>query len=322
MADPAQLTAEDVYLTDGGLETTLVFLEGIDLPDFAAFPLLDSDDGRAHSTATSRPTSTSPSGTAPASCSTPPPGERTATGASGSGTTTRARRGEPAAVDYIAGLADARRVTDDGAQRRGRSARGRLRGGRRMTRRGGGDYHSLQAEAFAGAGAQMMTARHDDVRRRGDRDRRRGRARRTCRWSISFTVETDGRLPSGRTLGEAIDEVDAATDGAPAYFMVNCAHPTHFAAVLEDGGAWVERVQADPRQRLDDEPRRARRGRRSWTAGDVAGLARHYGELRPDAARHAGRRWLLRHRRGTRRGDRRRAERVTSPTTTEVSRPT
>ena len=50
---------------------------------------------------------------------------------------------------------------------------------------------------------------------------------------VSFTVETDGRLPSGQGLGDAIDEVDRATDAAAAYFMVNCAHPTHFASVLE-----------------------------------------------------------------------------------------
>ena len=47
MSTLPQLTADDIYLTDGGLETTVVFLEGIDLPDFAAFPLLDSEDGKA-----------------------------------------------------------------------------------------------------------------------------------------------------------------------------------------------------------------------------------------------------------------------------------
>ena len=60
--------------------------------------------------------------------------------------------------------------------------------------------------------------------------------------AISFTVETDGRLPSGASLQEAITEVDAETNGAAAYFMINCAHPTHFAQVLE-GGAWVERIR-------------------------------------------------------------------------------
>jgi homocysteine S-methyltransferase len=59
---------------------------------------------------------------------------------------------------------------------------------------------------------------------------------------ISFTVETDGRLPSGQPLGEAIEQVDEETDGAPAYYMVNCAHPTHFEDVLS--GPWRERIFA------------------------------------------------------------------------------
>lgn len=50
---------------------------------------------------------------------------------------------------------------------------------------------------------------------------------------IAFTVETDGRLPTGSTLEEAISQVDAATDGYAAYFMINCAHPDHFRTVLE-----------------------------------------------------------------------------------------
>ena len=59
---------------------------------------------------------------------------------------------------------------------------------------------------------------------------------------ISFTVETDGRLPTGETLGEAIEEVDAATDGYASYFMINCAHPDHFANVLSDE-PWVQRLR-------------------------------------------------------------------------------
>ena len=51
---------------------------------------------------------------------------------------------------------------------------------------------------------------------------------------ISFTVETDGRLPTGQTLKDAIVETDAATDVAPAYYMLNCAHPTHFADALRE----------------------------------------------------------------------------------------
>lgn len=59
---------------------------------------------------------------------------------------------------------------------------------------------------------------------------------------ISFTVETDGRLPSGDLLGEAIEAVDAATDNYPAYYMVNCAHPDHFAGALAEGAPWLARV--------------------------------------------------------------------------------
>ena len=55
---------------------------------------------------------------------------------------------------------------------------------------------------------------------------------------ISFTVETDGRLPSGQQLAEAIEQVDREADGAAAYFMVNCAHPTHFLPVLRGPGPW------------------------------------------------------------------------------------
>jgi len=59
---------------------------------------------------------------------------------------------------------------------------------------------------------------------------------------ISFTVETDGRLPTGDLLGEAIEAVDAATNNAPAYYMVNCAHPDHFRDAIASGEAWTRRI--------------------------------------------------------------------------------
>jgi S-methylmethionine-dependent homocysteine/selenocysteine methylase len=58
---------------------------------------------------------------------------------------------------------------------------------------------------------------------------------------VSFTVETDGRLPDGQPLREAIEQVDAATGGAAAYFMINCAHPDHFTEALE--GDWGRRIR-------------------------------------------------------------------------------
>jgi homocysteine S-methyltransferase len=60
---------------------------------------------------------------------------------------------------------------------------------------------------------------------------------------ISFTLETDGRLPTGETLASAIGKVDEATEAYPAYYMINCAHPTHFADTLEVDSAWVQRLR-------------------------------------------------------------------------------
>jgi homocysteine S-methyltransferase len=59
---------------------------------------------------------------------------------------------------------------------------------------------------------------------------------------ISFTVETDGHLPTGETIGEAVTATDAATDSAPLYYMINCAHPEHFRGALEAQEAWIGRV--------------------------------------------------------------------------------
>jgi S-methylmethionine-dependent homocysteine/selenocysteine methylase len=98
--------------------------------------------------------------------------------------------------------------------------------------------------------------------------------------AVSFTVETDGRLPSGQAIDEAIEQADAETDGAPAYFMINCAHPTHFADALEAGAPWLERIggiranasrlshaELDEAEELDD--------------GDPDDLAARYAALRP-----------------------------------------
>ena len=60
--------------------------------------------------------------------------------------------------------------------------------------------------------------------------------------AIAFTLETDGRLPSGQPLGDAIAEVDAATGEWPIYYMINCAHPDHFRDVIETNAAWKLRI--------------------------------------------------------------------------------
>ena len=181
-------------------------------------------------------------------------------------------------MDYIKGLADARpaltTVLNGVVGPRGDG----YVVGDLMTAQEAADYHSLQARAFAGAGAQMMTA--VTMTYAGEAIGITDAASAAgLPVAISFTVETDGRLPSGQDLGEAVTEVDEATGGAPAYFMVNCAHPTHFAGVLEAGGPWVERVKG-VRANASTMSHAELNDADELDRGDVAGLARHYAELR------------------------------------------
>lgn len=101
-------------------------------------------------------------------------------------------------------------------------------------------YHRTQIGWLADAGVDMVTALTFT-----QSDEAIGAVRAASSVGVpivvSFTVETDGTLPTGQPLGEAITAVDAATGAAPAYFMVNCAHPDHFASVL--AGDWTERVR-------------------------------------------------------------------------------
>jgi S-methylmethionine-dependent homocysteine/selenocysteine methylase len=96
--------------------------------------------------------------------------------------------------------------------------------------------------------------------------------------AISFTLETDGALPTGQSLADAIGAVDAATGNGPAYYMINCAHPTHIEHALADPGPWIDRLKG----------LRANASRRSHAelneapdldAGDPLELASEYRDL-------------------------------------------
>ena len=103
-------------------------------------------------------------------------------------------------------------------------------------------YHSTQIATFADTAADLVSALTITyVDEALGITRAAGEAGMPV--VISFTVETDGRLPSGQALGDAIAEVDRETGEAPAYYMINCAHPTHFEDVLEDGAGWQERIR-------------------------------------------------------------------------------
>ncbi|MBP6489733.1 MAG: homocysteine S-methyltransferase family protein [Ilumatobacteraceae bacterium] len=103
------------------------------------------------------------------------------------------------------------------------------------------DYHSFQIECMAAAGVDVVTALT-----MGYIEEAVGIARSAqvagLPVIVSFTVETDGRLPSGMSLADAIAATDAATSGYPTHYMINCAHPTHFGHVLDGTAAWTARI--------------------------------------------------------------------------------
>ena len=114
--------------------------------------------------------------------------------------------------------------------------------GESMTAEEAEEYHAQQIGTFAETAADLVTAITMTYA-----DEAVGIVRAATAAGlpvvISFTVETDGRLPSGQTLREAIEEVDARTEGAAAYFMINCAHPTHFDHVLDGDAPWAARIR-------------------------------------------------------------------------------
>ena len=104
------------------------------------------------------------------------------------------------------------------------------------------DYHRAQVETFAGTAADLVTAITMNYVEEAS-----GVALAAKQANmpvvISFTVETDGNLPTGQSLGDAITQVDDATSGYPAYYMINCAHPSHFDQVVHGDEPWTARIR-------------------------------------------------------------------------------
>jgi len=238
-----QLDAE-VFLTDGGIETTLIFDDGFDLPDFAAFTLLADPTGRealtryfdAYATIASRDRIGIVLET-PTWRANPDWGVRQGHSIEELEAVNRdavdllldtRRRHETASTDVvISGCIGPR---GDG-----------YHVGTKMTVAEARAYHGIQARTFAASEADLVTAITmtyvDEAV--GVTEAARAAAMPVV---ISFTVETDGVLPSGQPLGEAIEAVDEATSRYPAYYMVNCAHPTHFRHLLDGSPAWSTRL--------------------------------------------------------------------------------
>jgi S-methylmethionine-dependent homocysteine/selenocysteine methylase len=270
-----------LYLTDGGIETTLIFHDGLDLPHFAAFHLLKDEAGTAalkryfaRYAEIARANRTgfileSPTWRASADW-----GERLGYSA-------------PALADANArSIALMQEVRSEYQSARGLpfvvSGCVGPRGdgydpGAVMSADAAQSYHARQIGVLAGSGADMITAITMTNASEAVGLTRAAQAA-GLPVAISFTLETDGRLPTGQSLKDAIAEVDEATAGGPAYYMINCAHPTHFAATLTGQGAWLGRIRglrANASKRSHAELNEAP----DLDAGDPVELGGEYGAL-------------------------------------------
>ncbi|MEM1428477.1 MAG: homocysteine S-methyltransferase family protein [Pseudomonadota bacterium] len=230
-------------ITDGGLETTLIFHDGIDLPLFAAFTALDTEAGMAALDAYMMRFARLAVEQKRGFLMDTPTWRAIARWAAELGLTQDSLRAvHREAVCNLARLRDRIEPAQDcpfvingviGPQDDGYAPTRTLSAAQAEA------YHAAQVGWFDEFGADMVSAITMTYSDEALGIVRAAQAR-GMPVSISFTVETDGHLPSGETLAGAIARVDAATDGYPAYFMINCAHPDHFAHCLN--GNWTTRI--------------------------------------------------------------------------------
>jgi S-methylmethionine-dependent homocysteine/selenocysteine methylase len=237
--------SNDLFITDGGIETTLIFREGLDLPDFAAFDLLKHNAGEQALQKYFRTYATL--------------ARNYQVGLILESATWRANPDWGTKLGYdsialadmnrraIALLHDIRQTYETTQNQMVISGCIGPRGdgyipADAMTADEAQEYHQAQIETFQSADVDLVTAITMNYAEEAIGIARAARAA-GMPVVISFTVETDGKLPTGQTLKAAIDQVDVATDSAPAYYTINCAHPTHFAEVLAPSESWVERIR-------------------------------------------------------------------------------
>ncbi|MCO6511181.1 MAG: homocysteine S-methyltransferase family protein [Aridibacter famidurans] len=238
-------TSDRFFVTDGGLETTLLFKEGFELPEFASFVLLKDERGREALRKYFREyLDIALDVKAPAILET---------------ATWRANPDWASKIGYSAEeldemnrasvglLIELRPEFEENGERMIISGCIGPRGdgyvaGEMMDPEEAKLYHVPQVSALAEAGANIisaitMTYENEAI---GIAD---AAAEAGLPCVISFTVETDGRLPNGSTLKDAIEKVDSESEAPPAYYMINCAHPTHFVDALKEGSGWQERIR-------------------------------------------------------------------------------
>jgi S-methylmethionine-dependent homocysteine/selenocysteine methylase len=239
-----QLSGTGWFVTDGGLETELIFHDGLDLPCFAAFPLLDKPDTRARLRryydgylAIAREHDAGFIIETPTWRANPDWATQLGYSPKELDEVNRAAVSLAEEVRVAAAAAGITAVVSGCVGPRGDG----YDPGTAMTPEEAERYHAVQIGTFASTTADQVTA---ITMTNAEEATGIVRAASTAGIpaAISFTVETDGRLPTGQPLHEAIEQVDAATGSRAAYFMVNCAHPTHFADAVAPDGPWRRRI--------------------------------------------------------------------------------
>ena len=266
-----------MFLTDSGRETDLIFNEGFHLREFAAFVLVDDPQGTAALEAYFRRHVDI--------------AVQHGCGVILEAPTWRASRDWGLRIGYPA--AELRRVNESAVDLLSR-VRGEYRDAarspvvvsgcigpradayrpaERMGKDEAEDYHTEQIEILAAAGVDLVHAMTITYAAEAT-GIARAAARAGVPAAISFTTETDGRLPDGTSLAETIAGVDAATGGSPVYYGVNCAHPSHFESALPGDpiGTRVRSIRANASRKshaeLDESP--------TLDAGDPVELADDY----------------------------------------------
>jgi S-methylmethionine-dependent homocysteine/selenocysteine methylase len=264
-------------VTDGGIETVLIFHRGLDLPSFASFPLLSTPEGTEELCRYFEPYAQLAAERGLTAFFDTPTwranGDWGAQLGYGAAELDEANRQAVELLEEVRAAAETPVVISGCLGPRDDA----YRPGAPMSADEAERYHSAQITTLSDTAADLITALTLTYPEEAIGIVRAAR-QREMPVVIAFTVETDGRLPGGTELGAAVEQVDAETDSAAEYFMVNCAHPTHFADVLE--GRWVERLgglrvnasrkshaELDEAEELDE--------------GDPAELADRHRELRP-----------------------------------------
>lgn len=236
---------DQMFITDGGMETEMVFHRQIDLPEFAAYDLLRSEQGYATLSNYYKTYAQL--------------AKRYGVGLILETPTWRAN------LDWGKKIGDSpaqletfnlqsvqliehirREFADDNSPIVISGCLGPRGDGyipsKQMTVAQAENYHATQVAGFANSNADMIAALTLNYIDEAIGITRAAQLNNmpVC---ISFTVETDGKLPTGQTVEQAIACVDKATDKGPAYYMINCAHPTHIGSMFNEKSDYLKRIK-------------------------------------------------------------------------------